>query len=787
MIREERDGETLEEFYSSAWTRYGDGVEPSAADFLADHPDASASERLDVLLADQWLRWRGDRPKPVQDYLAEHPSLANDTEGLLKLIHGEFLARLERGEEPELSLYEECFPDLAEAIRLQCEVERWLTMPAPPGPSMVTTEDYRADGRAERAGDDVGRPAPGATAADDPAAPLAETDFELGRPLGSGGMGEVHEAVQKSLRKRVALKLIHREALDSPSRVRRFFAEGRALARLRHPHIVGVHGIGRMADGRYFLVMDLVEGGTTLAGLLRRGTVPFDRVAGLVATVAEAIEHAHSRGVIHRDLKPSNVLLDAEGQPHVTDFGLAKIFDAANPDDPQTTADRILGTPHYMAPEQADPARGPITPRTDVYALGGLLYALLTGRPPIQGDSLTAILTRVVSAEPIPTPRDLRADVPTALEQICRTCLEKDAARRCPSAARVAAELRAWLANPEADDPSVAAADAPGRTTGSSHDTAAVRSQGGWTTDRSLKGGSRTPNPGRWTEKAARSQGPDRSRWVAGATASTLALLLIGVIVVRTGLHLRTEDSVAIVDSRMDPTKDIPPRPPEAPAAPPPKVGAPVLAPREGTDIRAQKVAAIRSKIPADLVTGWDVHVYRPDTDGKTWLDLGNLLETPVAIRPGDRVKLRATFREPVHAAVLAINPDGSVQRLGAPAQAGPEQPVAELTIPPGVDRYLRLTDPGPTALVLLASRRPLDDPVRIGSKGLDPVSWRADHADRTWIYDGQAVVPVLRARSRTIEESVGTRPFATIGESLKADPGLDGSRAVLFEVAPSK
>ena len=149
-------------------------------------------------------------------------------------------------------------------------------------------------------------------------------------------MGEVYEAIQKSLRKRVALKLIRREALDSPSRVRRFFAEARALARLRHADIVGVHGIGQTADGRYFLVMDLIEGGTTLDALVQQRTVSFGQAAGLVATVAEAIEHAHSRGVIHRDLKPSNVLLDAESRPHVTDFGLAKIFDAADPDNPQT-------------------------------------------------------------------------------------------------------------------------------------------------------------------------------------------------------------------------------------------------------------------------------------------------------------------------------------------------------------------------------------------------------------------------------------------------------------------
>ena len=215
--------------------------------------------------------------------------------------------------------------------------------------TMPATGEYRRDDSAERTDpcptDDSNRPAPESARLVDQDAPMAEADFQLVRRLGAGGMGEVHEALQKSLRKRVALKLINREALDSPSRVRRFFAEARALARLRHPHIVGVSGIGRMADGRYFLVMDLVEDGTTLADLLPKGPLPFDRAAALVATVAEAIEHAHSRSVIHRDLKPSNVLLDSEGNPHVTDFGLAKVFDASDPDHPQTTADQILGTP----------------------------------------------------------------------------------------------------------------------------------------------------------------------------------------------------------------------------------------------------------------------------------------------------------------------------------------------------------------------------------------------------------------------------------------------------------
>ncbi len=401
----ERD-DTLDEQYSDLWSDCGEKP-PSAAEFLANYPEASPADRLDVLLADQLEHWRRGCLKTIDDYLAEHPFLERDSESILQLIHGEFLARLERHEVPEPDSYMRRFPELAEEIRLQCEVDHWLTIPLPTGHSMAPTVDYGGGDTDARdpAGDANGGPPATVERPLDQDAPLPEADFQPLRLLGSGGMGEVYEALQKSLRKRVALKLIRREALDSPSRVRRFFAEARALARLRHPQIVGVHGIGRMVDGRYFLVMDLVEDGTTLATMIQAGAVPFDRAAGLVATVAEAIDHAHSRGVIHRDLKPSNVLLDAEGNPHVTDFGLAKVFDSADPDNPQTTADQILGTPHYMAPEQADPARGPITPRTDVYALGGLLYALLTGKPPIRGDSITALLTQVVSPEPVQSPR----------------------------------------------------------------------------------------------------------------------------------------------------------------------------------------------------------------------------------------------------------------------------------------------------------------------------------------------------------------------------------------------
>ena len=277
---------------------------------------------------------------------------------------------------------------------------------------------------------------PTSPSSSDPDAPLMEDDFQLLSQLGAGGMGEVFEGVQKSLRKRVALKVIKRRGA-------RFAEPGAPVCRrsadagtVKHPHIVGVHGIGRMFDGRYFLVMDLLKGGTTLHSLIQDGPVAVELAAAtLVATVAEAIEHAHSRGVIHRDLKPSNVLLDGDGEPHVTDFGLAKIFDTIDPDHPQTTADQILGTPHYMSPEQADPTRGPITPRTDVYGLGGILFALLTGRPPLEGDSITQLLTQLVSPEPVRSPRE-SADAPRVLEQVCRQAFRRIASSATDRLAR---------------------------------------------------------------------------------------------------------------------------------------------------------------------------------------------------------------------------------------------------------------------------------------------------------------------------------------------------------------
>jgi len=378
----------------------------------------------------------------------------------------------------------------------------------------------------------------------DPDAPLIEDDFQLLSQLGAGGMGEVFECVQKSLRKRVALKVIKREALDSPARVRRFVAEARTLARLKHPHIVGVHGLGRMFDGRYFLVMDLLEGGTTLHSLIKGGPMEVERAAKLTAMVAEAIEHAHSRGVIHRDLKPSNVLLDGSGEPHVTDFGLAKIFDTIDPDHPQTTADQILGTPHYMSPEQADRARGPVTPRTDVFGLGGILFALLTGRPPLEGDSITQLLAQLISSDPVRSPRALRPEVPPALEEVCRKCLQKDVAQRYASAREVAGALHAWLEHRDV-------VDGEQREKASEKGIRTGVDRREWVPDHSLKGIRHRRNEDGWELRAKPTSKSRVSRLLKIASALTLLVAVFAL-------------GPFYVVSRFQAT----PRPPTAPMAP---------------------------------------------------------------------------------------------------------------------------------------------------------------------------------------------------------------------------
>jgi serine/threonine-protein kinase len=267
-------------------------------------------------------------------------------------------------------------------------------------------------------------------------------DYDLLEEIARGGMGVVFRARQISLNRVVALKFIHPGRLNSAEAMRRFQLEARSAARLEHPHIVPIYEVGEEA-GHPFFTMPLMTGGTLageIAGL--KSGISNQRAARLVARIARAVHYAHERGVVHRDLKPGNILLDGQGEPHLTDFGLAKLLtDGQSP----TQSATVLGTPHYMAPEHASSEAPEPRATTDVYGLGAILYELLTGRPPFVGDSPVAILQRVVQDEPEPL-RWLNKAVERDLESICLQCLRKLPAARYPSAAALADDLENWLA-----------------------------------------------------------------------------------------------------------------------------------------------------------------------------------------------------------------------------------------------------------------------------------------------------------------------------------------------------
>jgi predicted Ser/Thr protein kinase len=264
-------------------------------------------------------------------------------------------------------------------------------------------------------------------------------EYEILAEIGRGGMGVVYKARQTALDRLVALKMILPGELADADDIRRFHTEAEATARLQHPGIVRVHEVGE-TDGKLYYSMDYIDG-PSLAKLLAKGPVPGRVAARYVAAVARAIHHAHRHGILHRDLKPSNILIDGEDQPHITDFGLAKKIGG---DSKQTQTGAVLGTPSYMAPEQAAGKTQELGPSCDVYGLGAMLYELITGRPPFRSETQLDTMRQVLEREPVP-PRLLNPKIEHDLETICLKCLEKKPADRYASAEAVTQDLDRWL------------------------------------------------------------------------------------------------------------------------------------------------------------------------------------------------------------------------------------------------------------------------------------------------------------------------------------------------------
>ena len=265
-------------------------------------------------------------------------------------------------------------------------------------------------------------------------------DYELLEEVARGGMGVVYHARQLSLNRIVAVKVMLSGPFSGRDFVRRFQTEAETAAALRHPNIVTIYEVGER-DGTHFLAMEFVEG-QSFSALVRDQPLSARRAAAYLQTIAQAVQHAHERGVLHRDLKPSNILLDVFDQPRITDFGLAKFLDR---DAEPTLPGSVLGSPNFIPPEQAAGNFSEIAAHSDVYSLGAILYQLLTGRPPFQGETLHEILRQVQDASPVP-PRKLNPSVPRDLQTICLKCLQKEPARRYATARELAEDLGFFLA-----------------------------------------------------------------------------------------------------------------------------------------------------------------------------------------------------------------------------------------------------------------------------------------------------------------------------------------------------
>ena len=328
----------------------------------------------------------------------------------------EYLERLQTGERPDREALLRKHPNLASALRCLDVLEGLAPEDEPP--------------------DDL---EPFSLSSIFSELPRDFAGFELEEEIGRGGMGVVYKARQKELDRSVAVKMILDSHLASEEHVRRFHEEARAAARVEHSNIVHIHEVGQWNDQHYF-VMEYIEG-ASLAERIASGRLDPEQAVLLVQRVARAVDHLHRQGIVHRDLKPSNILIDRDGEPHVTDFGLAKVFQKGG----QSTATGIIvGTPSYMSPEQASGNSDLLGPKSDVYSLGAILFELLTGRPPFLEERPLDTIMKVLSGEP-PLPRSLNRNIPRGLELVCLKCLAKNPDDRYESAAELANELGRYL------------------------------------------------------------------------------------------------------------------------------------------------------------------------------------------------------------------------------------------------------------------------------------------------------------------------------------------------------
>jgi eukaryotic-like serine/threonine-protein kinase len=420
------------------------GPPPRIEDFLGDSSVERSRLLPELMQTDLEFRLKKGQELIIEDYLARFPELSANDQAVLDLITAEYRHLLHTGRSPHLKDYQRRFP------KFGVELPARLAWAADTAAQQAQDKAFRQTKSLAPTTDSptpavvsVARvPAPEWGQTDAPLTikvPCTFGDYELLEEIGHGGMGVVYKARQKSLGRIVALKMLLERGRDSSVLQQRLDLEARALAALDHPNLVPIYDAGLLNGCQYF-TMAFVEGCTLQAKAKKHG-LAVSEAAPIVRAVASAIEFIHQHGIIHRDLKPSNILIDREGRPRVSDFGLAKLSGGS---EGPTRTGALLGTLHYMAPEQArGSGKALVGPLADVYALGGVLYFTLTGMPPICGDSDADILLKVIQ-EPPPPIRQLQPSVPADLEAICMRCLSKKPEDRFASAGAFAQALAAY-------------------------------------------------------------------------------------------------------------------------------------------------------------------------------------------------------------------------------------------------------------------------------------------------------------------------------------------------------
>ncbi len=465
--------EEIVDRFEAAWQR---GERPSIAEFL----HAGVADRRELLVelvhAELELRIKGGDAARVEQYLSQFPELTNRRLTVLDLIAAEFTMRQRR--QPELSAVEFCqrFPEHATAL-----ATLFQTTPAAAQKSLATSRGRAEENQFGITPSQSPLPTEDLTSASERSRqpkrstndsggrdlPYSFGDYVLLEEVARGGMGVVYKARQTSLNRTVAVKMLLSGQFAGPGELERFRREAEAAAQLRHPNIVAIHEVGRI-DGQPYLAMDFING-PSLDHFVRDGPLAPEAAATLARAVAEAVQFAHEHGILHRDLKPSNILMErvesgelrVESQeartpqhtvlslnsqrstlnPMITDFGLMRRLDGGSD---LTASGELLGTPSYMPPEQAEGNWQAVGAPSDVYAIGAILYQLLTGRPPFLGATRIETLIQVRTQEPV-APRLLVPGIERDLETICLKCLQKDPAKRYATARDLADDLGRYL------------------------------------------------------------------------------------------------------------------------------------------------------------------------------------------------------------------------------------------------------------------------------------------------------------------------------------------------------